>query len=73
MPLIKRKGVEDLVAGKDMLYSSAGNIANAGSVVTDTLIQRLIRHRSPVVTVIVPSREEEAGGAGAAEIERMVR
>jgi hypothetical protein len=73
MPLIKRKGVEDLVAGKDLLYSRAGNIANAGSVVTDTLIQRLIRHRSPVVTVIVPSREEEAGGAGAAEIERMVR
>ena len=73
MPLLKRKGVEDLVAGKDLLYSRAGNIANAGSLVTDTLIQRLLRHRSPVVTVIVPSREESAGEAGAGEVERTIR
>jgi hypothetical protein len=73
MPLLKRKAVEDLVATRDILYSKAGNVANAGSIVTDTLIQRLLRHRAPVVTVIVPTREEAAGGMGGEEIERIVR
>jgi hypothetical protein len=73
MPLLKRKAVEDLAAGKDALYSRARNVANAGTLATDTLIQRLLRHRVPVVTVIVPSREEAAGGMGKEEIERIVR
>jgi len=73
MPLLKRKAVEDLVAGKDLLYSRAGNFAMAGSVVTDSLIQRLLRHRAPVVTVIYPSREEAAKGLGAPEIEALVK
>jgi hypothetical protein len=73
VPLIKRKGVEDISVGKEMLYSRAGNIAPAGAVVTDTLVQRLLRHRVPVVTVIAPSREEASRGIGAADIERIVK
>jgi hypothetical protein len=73
MPLLKRKAVEELAAGKDFLYSRAGNIANAGALVTDNLVQRLLRHRVPVVTVISLSREDAAKGMGPGDIERIVR
>jgi hypothetical protein len=72
MPLLKRKAVEDLIAGKDHLYSRAGNFAKAGAPVTDSIIQRLLRHRVPVVTAIYPSREESTRGRGKADIEAYV-
>lgn len=71
--MIKRKAVEDLVVGKDMLYSKAGNIAPPGALVTDSLVQRLLRHRTPVVTVIYPTREDSARGGAAGEIEELLR
>jgi hypothetical protein len=73
MPFLKRKSVEDLVVGKDMLYSKAGNIAAAGSVVTDSLIQRLIRNKVPVVTVIYLAKEDEAKGLSRGDVERLVK
>lgn len=73
MPFLKRKSVEDLVAGKDMLYSKAGNIAAAGSMVTDSLIQRLVRNKVPVVTVIYLTKEDEAKGLKAGDVEKLVK
>lgn len=73
MPLLKRKAVEDLVPGRETLYSQAGNVATAGTLVTDNLVQRLLRHRTPVVTVILPSREESSAGKGTDLVEGFVR
>ncbi len=47
MPLLKRKGVEDLLVGRDMLYSRAGNIAPAGAPVTDSLKPDFLLERKP--------------------------
>ena len=73
MPLLKRKAVEDLQIDKDILYSRAGNIAPAGAVVTESLMQRLLRYKVPIITTIVPSREETAIGAGTTEVEKAIK